>query len=324
MLGFGIFKPEEYLRVRGGQRIPGSRVPHVSYDLLNVGDDPTEEQIQIFEEISRTLPTSNGTYRTTFPNRFHDLDEMATQWIKKFYSPDTELRVQDRAASHALTSLEWALQLFQAFPLAAFEASDTMFSLFKLSLNSGGAYVLEPDGQPLQYINRPFVVSLQRKESWRHPINRLVAAGAKRRFERLPLAQGWMESTSGASYGVTTIPLVHPAALQFSKRNSKFQLQARSIFECLPDSCHVLRTMNILNASYFSTDQLVRGINAAFHSLQSGGIWIVGRTLEQDLTNHVTLLRKQQGGWIVLARLGRGSEIEELALRVSPVDALRI
>ncbi len=40
------------------KRIPRSRVSLESYDLLNVGDEPTAEQIQTFEEISRTLRTS--------------------------------------------------------------------------------------------------------------------------------------------------------------------------------------------------------------------------------------------------------------------------
>lgn len=324
MLRFGIFKPEQYLWARDHERIPRSRVSLVSYDLLNVGDDPTAEQIQIFEEISRTLRTSNGTYRTTFPNRFHDLDDVATRWIKKSYSGDTELRVQDRAASHALTSLEWALKLFQLFPVAKFEASDSMFSLVKLSLNTGEAYVLEPDGHPLQYIKWPFVVSLQRRESWRYPINRLIAAGAKRRFDRLSLPEKCMESTSGANHQVSSIPFVHPKAMQFSKENTRFQLQTRSVFEHLPESCHVLRTMNILNASYFSTDRLVEGINAAFNSLKPGGIWIVGRTLEEDFSNHATLFRKQQSGWTVMERLGQGSEIEELALRVPSVENSRV
>lgn len=322
MLRLGIFKPEEYLRARDRNRTPG---PHVSYDLLNVGDDPTGQQIHIFEDLSRTLRTSNGTYRTTFPNRFDDLDEVAIQWIKKSYSAETELRVQDRAASHALTSLEWTKKLFQVFPLATFEASDSMFSLIKLSLNTGDAYIFEPTGQPLQYIKWPFVVSLQRQESWRYAINRLVAARAKRRLDRLGLREGWMESARGETYRVSTIPFVHPNALQFSKRNPQFQLQTRSVFECLPGSCHVLRTMNILNASYFSTDRLVQGINAAFHSLKEDGIWIVGRTLEKDFSNHATIFRREQSGWTVLERVGRGSEIEELAFRaVTPVDVQKI
>ncbi|MGH9530551.1 MAG: hypothetical protein ACRD2S_11615 [Terriglobales bacterium] len=318
MLQFGIFKSEEYLRARDRRHVLGSRA---SYELLNVGDDPTEEQIRVFEDISRTLQTSNGTYRTTFANRFHDLDDLAMRWMKKLYGTDTEVRVQDRAVSHALTSLEWAERLFQAFPLTLFEASDALFSLIKLSLPGRKTYVFEPNGQPLQYINWPFVVSLQRPGSWRYPINRLIAARAKRRFDQLLLPDGWMESKGEAAYQVAKISCVHPRALQFSKRNPRFQLEARSVFECLPDSCDVLRTMNILNMSYFSTDRLIEGINAAFHSLKPGGIWIVGRTLEKDFSNQVTLLRKEHGGWKVLDRLGGGSEIEELALRASPVEA---
>lgn len=314
MLRFGIFKPNEYLRARDRQRIAGSRV---SYDLLDVGDDPTEQQIQIFEDISRTLRTSNGTYRTTFPNRFRDLDEVAIRWIKKSYCSDTELLAQDRAASHALTSWEWATKLFQAFPLAIFEASDTLFSVIRLSLPGGRTYFVEPGGQPLQFIKWPFVVSLQSRESWRYPINRFVAARAKRQFDRLPLPENWMESFGGAALRVSKIPYVHPKALQLSQSNPKFQLRARSVFEHLPNSCHVLRTMNILNASYFSSERLAEGINAAFHTVKVGGIWIVGRTFEEDFSNHVTLFRREQNGWTVLERLGKGSEIEDLALQIS-------
>jgi hypothetical protein len=318
MLRLGIGKHDQYLRALNRQRIAGLRV---SYELLDVGENPTEEQLQVFEDISFRLRTSNGTYRTTFPNRFDDLDEVAIRWIEKSYSFGTELKVQDRAASHALTSLEWAIKLFRVFPQATLEASDTMFSLIKLSLPGGQTYVVEPDGQPLQYIRWPFVVFLRlRGESWRYPVNRLVAARARRRFDRLSLPQGWMDSSGGPAYQVSKIPLVHPKALQFSKLNPRFQLKPRSVFECLPDSCHALRTMNILNPGYFPPERLIQGINAAFHSLKLGGIWIVGRTLKEDFSNHVTIFQKQQNGWMVLDRLGKGSEIEELALRGLQAD----
>jgi hypothetical protein len=48
-----------------------------------------------------------------------------------------------------------------------------------------------------------------------------------------------------------------------------------------------------------------------FQSVKPGGVWIVGRTLESDFTNHVTFLQKQQFGWKVITRIGSGSEIEE-------------
>jgi hypothetical protein len=108
----------------------------------------------------------------------------------------------------------------------------------------------------------------------------------------------------------------------FSQRNPRFQFRSRSVFEHTPAACHVLRTMNIFNKSYFSPEQLSDGVNAAFHSIKPGGIWIVGRTLEEDLSNHATFLRRLDNGWEVLERIGKGSEIEELAMR-APVSVIR-
>ncbi len=314
MLRFGIFKAAQYPRSNEARRLAASRV---SYDLLDVGENPTEEQIGIFEDLSRRLRTSNGIFRTTFADRFRDLDQIAMRWIAKSYGTDTALHVQDRAASHALTSYEWAEKVFEQYPAATFEASDTMFWLLRLSINRGGTYVLEPDGELLQYIRPPFVLSLQRRESWRFPVNRAIAAWAKRRFHRLSLPGGWMETPAGPGYQVGRIPFVHPRALQISRENRRFQLRVRSVFDRTPDCCHVLRTMNIFNPAYFSQEQLSEGIISSFHSLKVGGIWIVGRTLEKDFSNHASFLQKQRNGWRVLERLGSGSEIESLALRVS-------
>jgi hypothetical protein len=312
MLRFGICEPEQYVGTRDRRRYSGSRV---SYTLLDVGEHPTLEQLQLFEDISFTLRTSNGTFRTTFRHRFSDVDAAAMRWITTFYSPRTELRVQDRAVSHGLTSWEWAQQLFQAYPRIEFEASDALLCLFRLSSPTGEIYIVEPDLKPLQYIKRPFVLSLQHPELWRHPLNRILAAGAKRRFERLVFPDNWMHSQNVNGYTVNKISLIHPEAMSFSKYHPAFQFRVRSIFEPMPGSCHVLRTMNILNKAYFSQEQLATGIDAAFQSIKPDGIWIVGRTAEDDFANHVTILRRRKDGWEVLERLGNGSEIEELALR---------
>jgi hypothetical protein len=61
-----------------------SPVRGVAYNLLaDVGDNPTPKSILLFEDICFTLRTSNGTFRTTFRNRFPDLDAIANQWIGK-------------------------------------------------------------------------------------------------------------------------------------------------------------------------------------------------------------------------------------------------
>jgi hypothetical protein len=319
MLRFGICTPDQYLRAGERRRFSGSRV---AYSLLDVGDSPTEEQIRTFEDVSFTLRTSNGTFRTTFRHRFRDVDEVALRLMRGFYAPDTELRIQDRAGSHGVTSWEWAAKLFAVFPGAEFEASDVLLYLIELSLPTGETYIVEPNGKPLQYIKPPFVVSLHYPESWRYPVNRAIAARAKRKFEELHVPEGWQENThETAQYSVTRIPFVHPEARMFGKTNPRFQFRARSVFDKAPGACHVLRTMNIFNKAYFSPQQLAEGANAAFQSIKPGGIWIVGRTLEEDFSNHVTFLRRQDTGWEVLERIGYGSEMEQLAISDCDVAA---
>jgi hypothetical protein len=243
--------------------------------------------------------------------------------MRGLYPLDSQLRVQDRAASHGLTSWEWAEELFRIYPSAELEGSDALLYLFKVVLPTGELYIVEPGGQLLQYIKPPFVVTLHYRESWRFPINRAVAARAKRKFAALNLPPGgpeiWMKDPDPSRYAVSRIPFVHPEARMFSQRNPRFQFRSRSVFEHTPAACHVLRTMNIFNKSYFSAEQLSEGVSAAFHSLKPGGIWIVGRTLEEDLSNHATFLRRLDTGWEVLERLGNGSEIEEIAMR-APVS----
>jgi hypothetical protein len=307
MLRFGIHTQDQFMKAGKRRRFLGARV---SYGLLNIGTDPTEDQVRTFEDISFTLQTSNGTYRTTFRNRLRNVDAATTEILRGLYPRDAELFVQDRAVSHGLTSLEWARQLLQIFPSVRFEASDTLLCLIQLELASGEKYILEPDGQALQYVSPPFVVGLFHEESPALPVNRFVAARAKRRLQKLSLPRGWMDSDGGDGYKVAKIPCVHPEALSYERKNPQFSVRRRSVFDVAPNEAHAIRTMNIFNKDYFSIAQLRDGAQGIFQSLKPGGIWIVGRTLENDFSNDVTILQKEEDGWQILVRIGNGSEME--------------
>jgi hypothetical protein len=305
MLKFGIYTQNQYMKAGERRRFSG---PRVSYSLLQIGENPSKEETQIFEDISFTLRTSNGTYRTTYRHRFRDVDIATLDILERFFPRQTELLVEDRAVSHGLTSVEWAQKLFPIFPNAKFEASDKLLYLVQLFLESNGTYIFEPEGRPLQYIKPPFVVGLCHTESL--PINRLIAAHAKRRLQRSQLPIDWMTSAGGDGYQVSQIRCIHPEAWLYSKSNARFQLRTRSVFDITAKPVHVLRTMNILNKAYFSNSQLSEGADVAFQSLRQGGVWVVGRTWESDFSNHVSFLQRQERGWEVLSRIGNGSEME--------------
>jgi hypothetical protein len=324
MVKFGIITQEQYLRLDERQRRYSGA--HVAYNLLNVGEQPSAEQIRVFEDVSFTLRTSNGTFRTTFRNRFEDIDKIALRWIGEQFSRGSSFQVQDRAVSHGLTSKEFAERVFEQFPNAAFEASDLLLGLVELSVD-GQVYIAERSGTPLQYIKAPFVVPLHHPESRRYPWNRWVARRARHRFDNLKLPAGWsatqntqpqrIPSQRGPELRVRYIPFIHPEALALTRQNPNFRFCERSAFDATPETCHVLRTMNIFNRDYFSEQQLTDGAKAAFQSLPPGGLWIVGRTLEDQITNHATYFRRSEHGFDVLERMGEGSEIEPLALRIN-------
>lgn len=311
MFSLGIHKQEQYMRMGRERRFAG---PRVAYNLLRIGDNPSEDQIRLFEDISFTLRTSNGTFRTTFRNRFEDVDAASIGLLKRLFPTEAAIRVEDRAVSHGLTSCEWAKRLLPVFPAAEIEASDLLLQLLEVSVDGGETFITESDGTPLQYIRAPFVVSLHHPESWRNPLRRWVAARARKRFDALELPAAWVEQSQGAGYRIRPISYIHPEAAALARSDPRFQFRCRSVFERTPAPGHVLRTMNIFNRAYFSTERLEEGYRAIFDSLQPGGIWVVGRTLEEDLTNRATFFRRGEVGWEVLDRIGGGWEMEEMAL----------
>ena len=76
MLRFGIWTQDQFRKAGERRRFSGSRV---AYTLLNIGENPTSQQIQMFEDICFTLRTSDGTCRTTFRNRLLDVDAATIQ-----------------------------------------------------------------------------------------------------------------------------------------------------------------------------------------------------------------------------------------------------
>jgi hypothetical protein len=309
VLRFGIWTRDQFNRAYIS---PGKPIPQASYALLDVPDDATEQDIRMFEAITLGLHTSNGTSRATVSHRFDDVDCVSCRVLKQLYDKDSELFIQDRAMSHGLTSCEWAQKLFRFFPLAQVEASDRILFIYRVSLPSGETFIVEPDGHPLQYIRPPFVVSIAHREPLRFPLNHVVAAYAKRKFRRLALHEHGTDPKVTEESRITEISCVHPRARSLSKTNTHFCIRTRCIFDRTP-GIDVLRTMNILNKTYFRPPQLIKAAIATFESLKPGGIWIVGRTLEEDLANHATILRRHEQGWEVLERVGRGSEMEEFA-----------
>jgi hypothetical protein len=81
---------------------------------------------------------------------------------------------------------------------------------------------------------------------------------------------------------------------------------------------HIIRAANILNRSYFNDSQLLAGIRNLKARLCDRGLLIINRTNEYG-ANNATVFRLNEGGELLaVGRLGKGSEIEHLALTGVP------
>ncbi|HEY6140671.1 MAG TPA: hypothetical protein VI670_23200 [Thermoanaerobaculia bacterium] len=320
MLRFGIFDAGDYRPPpRGAPRIVRMLYTsrRVSLQLLRTSLPASPAELRVFQYLVNFVRVS-GVYRTTFPGRFKDLDPAVNELLAERHAPDAALDVHDWAASDCLTSFEWAASLFTLFPRASVTASDLMLSLVEATLPNGSVFILEPDGHAVQYVRRPFVVRLDPPDPALMVVNRLIGWRAQRRIAARPLRipPEWLDSDSEelvtGEATLRKLPLTHPQARLLAANEPRFSIRRHSAFEPIERSADVIRTMNIFNRAYFAPERLRGGANAVWKSLKPGGTWIVGRTTEREGRNDATVFERGESGFRVLARLGNGSEIEEL------------
>src|SRR5215831_11156892 len=89
----------------------------ISYQLLK------EDSEEVFEAIVKHLRLSSGIFRSTYAQRFADLDPLINRILRGAFSR-SDLEVHDWAASDCRVSVEWAASLWALFPEARVIASD--------------------------------------------------------------------------------------------------------------------------------------------------------------------------------------------------------
>ena len=303
---------------------------HISCSLLRPDVQGTENSVQAFETIVRDLELSSGVCRTTYRGRLRDVDDLAGPYLLESFARDESLEVHDWAASDGLVSSEWARDLIRIFPNCRFTASDLTLYLIEVCRENRESYIFEPGGVPLQYVYPPFVVSFHRKDSAVFLANRFLRMRAERGAKSLRSIvshYGWAGFDDPTEYSVPPdririLPLVHPEADSLRRETQQFSIVAHSVLSPLLQPVHLIRSMNIYHRRYFADADLAKGAKAVFDSLVLGGMWIVGRTVEErkPVRNEVSILGKTSSGFRVLSHLHGGSELEELLRNCGLLD----
>ncbi len=325
MFELGVYRLDQYTEsVRSPENWISRKTyrNRISLQLFRTSFPPSAKEVSLFENAMPYVLLSTGIYRTTFRHRFREMDTFVNSLLCRHFDPAGRIDMHDWAASDCLTSCEWAGSLFEIFPQARLTASDLTLFFVEAALASGEAFIMETGGELLQYVKPPFVISLSPPEPKMLIVNRLLAAHARRKFHRLrqlwTLSPEWLSGDDDQDFLqppfiFRRIPLTHPDAENLRRSCPRFAIRRHSVFEPLPEPCHVIRTMNIYNLSYFSKDRLLEGARAVWRSLFPGGLWIVGRSAELEPTvQNATVFVKRADGFEMLDRYGKGSDIEGL------------
>jgi len=261
-------------------------------DLFETGDlaaGGQDAEQRLFSRVR--LPS--GVLKTTEPHRLDDVNQVLLPLLPR----GGRLELMDVAVSTGITSLEWSEQLAAAGIEHRLLCGDSHVEAEWLALPALGDILLDRDRQELLFVElfgRTVDPSGRSRKS-------AVAVMAVKGVARLAL---------GLRLRARRVDLVSPAV----RACSTVSVIQDDIFAPRPDlngRFHALRAANILNRAYFDDEQLRAGIALLRKRLRPRGLLILCRTTD-DGTNHGSIVQAADAGWIVTARIGDGSELEDL------------
>jgi hypothetical protein len=258
-------------------------------------------------EFFGSIRLGNGVNKTTCAHRLDDVNAfVAAAWKELGVAPR---EILDAGASSGISSREWADTLAAGGFEARIVASDIALNGRLVSLLPGLDVLVDRDGHILLRIVFGKILPLRRP--W---IDWVTGVASLRRLIDLiaGLRQGDLERGGRPLMLVSASALGHPA-IDFVEDD---------VLAPAPDSLRnrfdAIRAANILNHAYFGIDDLKSAvINLRQRLAGAGSFLIVVRTWLEG-SNHGTLFRLNDGGrFDVVARLGQGSEIENIVLETA-------
>jgi hypothetical protein len=234
----------------------------------------------------------SGVFKTTEAHRLDDVNGLAARLLPN----DRPLELLDVATSSGITSLEWSEQLAAEGISHHLVAGDSQIEAEWLSF-PGVEALLDRDRRHLLFA-----------DVFGRGID--VSGGSRKSAMAVRAIKSVARLAGPLRLRVRRVVLVS-SRLRDCPTVSVIEDDIFAARQDLAGRFHAVRAANILNRSYFDDDQLRAAIANLRDRLRPDGLLIVCRT-HADGTNHGTFLRLTDRGWVVVARIGDGSEIEAL------------
>jgi len=262
------------------------------------------------EDFFTSLMTRNKTYKTTFHDRFSDINPYLLEYLLHHAPPAP--KALDVGVSSGISTLELYDDLRQGGLEVEILGTDILVDAFLVRVFPKCHALVEPSGFPLR-----FDLPLVTMKPWVTRHDYYNGLFILRKFiNTLFTHRAYRILRNPGDARISEVKLVAPRALakagitvctdDISRYNSGFE--ARFDF---------VRAANVLNKGYFSPTVLSTMIaNIGRYLRKPHGSLFVVRTHENRV-NHGTLFRRgDDQHFEVVNRFGSGSEIEDVVLRV--------
>jgi hypothetical protein len=301
----GIWRLEQL--ERGWDRTPFRKsLRQVSITLYRLLQDHPKAD-ELAERILLQFGDERGTYKRTYSSRFGCFDVDVTEQIKAAFDVNLPVRIHDVGASDGRTSCDLFDSLKTSFPHLSFFASDTSPEVEVI--RSGRTHiVLGRENRVLEITWPPFVFNESKRDSYRHyPLNHVARLVLKHSVVRRALA-----ARAKGEIRPDHLALWCPRALAYAASDSRFRVGQYDVLTATGQeaSFEVIRTMNVLNPSYFSTAELQIAFRHMLASLVQGGLLVIGSNEGPGSPVNGSILRKAGERAELLLKRGTGTAVD--------------
>lgn len=266
------------------------------------------------EEIDAAIETSfygrlkmrNGTFKLTKSARFPDID---TALAQTFRARAKALRtVLDVGVSTGITTVEFSDFLRSVGASPHIVATDLFIDGHIVQLLNGVRVLTDSTAWPLEY------------DIFGHPVRPWIA---RRDYITTTAFFRWVARAALRPRLTSMIRRGQSRPVKFlSHRLSgrgDISVLENDIFsrsDSFVGRFDLVRVANVLNRSYFAEDDIMRAVDTIRAYLRPGGAFLVTRTESNQINSGTLFELTDDQGFRVLTRIGHGSEIEPVVLRV--------
>ena len=288
------------------------------HEVFLASGTSAEEQYALERQFFARVALTNGTFKTTYPNRLDDINEAFFPHLVRL--ADRPIRIMDVGASSGISTIEWYAYLSRSGIDCDITGSDVTIyaSLLTFRFISKVAALVDRNGNIVHFdlfgIGYP-----------RQPGSKLLRPNTLRTLAAIALFRAAMMidgSPPPVTAGRTTPG--HGFLLKYQRiallsrsfvNNDKLRMIEDDLCAeneaALCQAFDVIRAANILNLVYFPVDLIARMLATLKQRLKEDGLLIIVRT-HPNGENNASIFRLVSSQFVLIDRFGKGSEIEHI------------